>query len=124
MHTITKCRNCGDGIATHLANVDNLDACGDWHPTTIAPDYWPARVVIRKDFDHKYAATWPSEIVRNGHSAGAGRHDSIATLVAAIEAKGYEVERATGRSLLVRPVEVPASWAIDGFTIEGVRVSG
>lgn len=123
MLTITKCRNCGDGIATHMANVEDMSACGDWHPTSLTPDYWPARVVIRKDFDGKYAATWPSEIVRNGHSAGAGRHETITALVEAIEAKGYEVERATRRSLLVRPVEA-ASWTIDGFTIQGVRVTG
>lgn len=88
-------------------------------------NHWPARVVIRKDFDGKWAATWPSDMVRAGLSAGAGRHETQAGLVAAIEAKGYRVERATGRSLLVTPTEVrePASWTIDGFTIYGERVT-
>ena len=117
---MTTCINCGDGIGTHMANVEDMDACGDWHPSTLAPS-WPVRVVIRKDWDGKWAATWPSEIVRAGLSAGAGRHDTQAELVAAIEAKGYEVERPTRRSLLVRPVE-QASWTIDGFTIHGARV--
>ena len=86
-------------------------------------EIWPVRVVIRKDWDGKWAATWPSDIVRAGWSAGAGRHETITALVEAIEAKGYEVERATRRSLLVRPV-LESSWIIDGFTIEGVTVVG
>ena len=121
MNTHTRCLNCGDGFATHTANIEDLEACGDWYPSTLA---WPVRVVIRKDWDGKWAATWPSEIVRAGLSAGAGRHETQSALVAAIEAKGFEVERPTRRSLLVRPVEVPASWDLDGFVIEGVRVKG
>lgn len=31
----TRCRNCGDGIATHMANVEDATACGDWHPDTL-----------------------------------------------------------------------------------------
>lgn len=37
----TKCRNCGDGIATHMANVEDPAACGNWHPDTLP---WDSRV--------------------------------------------------------------------------------
>ncbi len=59
-----------------------------------------ATVAIRTDFDGKYAATWPADLVREGRSAGAGRHTTISGLLDAITAKGFAYER-DGRTLTV-----------------------
>lgn len=70
----------------------------------MSTNYWPTTVTIRRDFDGKWASTWPADIVRNGQSAGAGRHETQRGLVAAIRAKGYAVER-DGRTLIVSKIE-------------------
>ena len=50
----------------------------------------PVAVVVLRDFDGKWVARWPPGLVATGDSAGAGRHETRSSLVAAIEAKGWD----------------------------------
>ena len=61
-------------------------------------------VHIREDFDGKYAASWPADIVSQGRSAGAGRHTTLTGLVEAIRSAGFEVDKTGPRELEVREV--------------------
>lgn len=56
-------------------------------------------VVVRRDYDGRWAASWPPDVVAQGRSAGAGRHHTRTGLIAAIEQAGFVVA-ATGRDTL------------------------
>lgn len=53
-------------------------------------------VTIERDFDGRWTSRWPAEVVLAGRSAGAGRHDTRAALVAAIEARGFRLRHHRG----------------------------
>ena len=54
-------------------------------------------VTFRRDFDGKWALTWPADVVAAGGSAGAGRHETRRGLVAALEAAGWTLTEHDGQ---------------------------
>ena len=51
---------------------------------------------IVRDHDGRWASRWPAWLVTQGGSPGAGRHDARRDLIAAIEAKGWQLTHEAG----------------------------
>ena len=55
------------------------------------------KVEMRRDFDDKWALTWPAEVVSTGGSAGVGRHETRRGLIAAMESAGWSLTQHDGQ---------------------------